>query len=175
VRDVYLRTAVSPDRAHLLFALVRTIAPRRGLEMGSGIGISALYLAAALELNGDGHLLTMEGAEDRAELAGRHVERLGLRRRVTVRVGTFARTLDAVLAEGPVDLAFVDGHHKEEPTVDYFERIVAGADGEVVLVFDDIAWSWGMRRAWRRIVADARVVVSADLGHVGIAVARVRP
>ena len=40
-----------------------------------------------------------------------------------------------------------------------------------VIVFDDIRWSGGMRRAWRRIAADRRTTTAADAGRVGIAVA----
>ena len=42
------------------------------------------------------------------------------------------------------------------------------ADGAVIL-FDDIAWSPGMRKAWAEIVADERVVATIDLHAIGIA------
>ncbi len=172
VSEIHERTAVTPERARLLFGLVRRLRPERCLEMGTGVGVSALYLAAALDLNGAGTLVTMEGSEVRAAVARRNLERLGLDDLVAVRVGTFARTLPAVLDDTRVDVAFVDGHHKEDPTVEYFERIVGAVPGGLTLVFDDIAWSWGMRRAWRRIVADDRVAASADAGSVGICVVR---
>jgi hypothetical protein len=42
--------------------------------------------------------------------------------------------------------------------------------GTALLVFDDIAWSPGMKRAWSTIVNDWRVATAVDLGPVGLCV-----
>jgi predicted O-methyltransferase YrrM len=67
---------------------------------------------------------------------------------------------------------FIDGHHDEQATWDYFNQIEpALADGAVV-VFDDIAWSQGMRRVWRRVAADPRMAHACDLRHLGVCIYR---
>ncbi|HEX6964206.1 MAG TPA: class I SAM-dependent methyltransferase [Gemmatimonadaceae bacterium] len=155
----------------LLFELVRAFKPALCLEMGTCVGISASYQAAALTLNGGGRLITLEGAPSLAGVARRHFARLGLDN-ATVVVGRFSDTLETVLREqGPAGLVFVDGHHDGDATLRYFEQIVPSLATPAVIVFDDVAWSPGMKRAWRAISADARMQVVVDLDLVGICVA----
>jgi predicted O-methyltransferase YrrM len=86
-------------------------------------------------------------------------------------VGLFKDTLKSVLEENaPIDYAFVDGHHQEEPTVAYFREILPFLCERSVLVFDDISWSEGMERAWRVIKAHESVKISIDLRYVGICI-----
>lgn len=153
-----------------LLALARTLGPERCVELGTCLGISSAYLGAGLRLAGGGRLVTLEGAPALAERARKHLAALGLAD-VEVETGLFADTLDAALTRcSPVDLAFVDGHHQEEPTLDYFERIASVVGERAVVVFDDIRWSEGMERAWAALTADPRVHVAVDLTSVGVCV-----
>jgi predicted O-methyltransferase YrrM len=152
----------------LLFKLIRTARPSSCIEMGTAVGISAAYQAAALRLNGHGALVTLEGAPSVAEIAGKNFQQLGLDP-VEIIVGKFHDTLDAVLKHRrPVDYVFVDGHHDHQTTLAYFEQIFPFLARQALLVFDDIAWSEGMKRAWAAIAGDERVGVAVDLGAVGL-------
>ncbi len=160
-----------PQWAYLLFRLVRELKPSAVLEMGACVGISASYEAAALELNGAGTLLTLEGADVLAERSAHTLSELDLAHRAGVRLGQFADTIGPAVAElSPLGFAFIDGHHVEAATLDYMEQILPAMSDEAVFVFDDIAWSDGMRAAWSRIVADDRFALTIDLRSVGIAV-----
>jgi predicted O-methyltransferase YrrM len=68
----------SPLGALVLFHLMREFKPRRCLELGTNLGISAAYQAAALRLNGGGELDTIEGAPAIAALARAHLASLQL-------------------------------------------------------------------------------------------------
>jgi predicted O-methyltransferase YrrM len=154
--------------ARLLFKLVREAQPQRCLELGTNLGISALYLSGALDLNGAGSLTTLEGLDARARLAQRNLEGFGCRQTRIV-TGRFLEVLPSVLSGQPsVDFAFVDGHHDEQATETYFAMIAARAAPAALVVFDDIAWSEGMQRAWRRIRADHRVRFAVDLRVIGV-------
>jgi predicted O-methyltransferase YrrM len=154
----------------LLFELIRTVHPKSCIEMGTAVGISAAYQGAALRLNGDGDLVTLEGAGSLANIARKNFQELGLDT-VDVVVGRFQDTLPDVLASRkPVDYVFVDGHHDERATLDYFDQILPFLSGISLVVFDDIAWSDGMKRAWGRIAHHEAVEVAVDLGPVGLCV-----
>lgn len=159
-----------PRWAYLLFRLARALRPASVVELGSCVGISAAYQAAALAMNGGGTLVTLEGAPALAARTAETLDGLGLSARARVVEGRFADTLDGVLAgAAPVGLAFVDGHHVGSATLDYAERILAATAPEAVLVFDDIAWSPDMAAAWRALAADPRFALTLDLRTVGIA------
>lgn len=169
------RTALPFFWSSLLFGVVRAFAPSTALELGSGVGISAAFQSAALRLNGTGELVTLEGADALAALAARNLLALGLDNARVV-PGRFQDTLGSVLdRHRPVDHVFIDGHHDERATVEYFERILPALSERAVVVVDDIAWSDGMRRAWSAIEADARVRTSIDLGRIGILLVRAEP
>ncbi len=158
-----------PLWAELLFHIIRQLKPVSCIEMGACLGISGGYQAAALELNGAGRLVTMEGAPSFAQIAEQNLKRVGLSHRAKVVVGRFHDTLDGVLAETkPVDYCFIDGHHDEAATIEYFERVLPCLAPRAVLLFDDIRWSPGMLLAWTRICTDSRVQASFDLGKIGI-------
>ncbi|MHC4339182.1 MAG: O-methyltransferase [Planctomycetota bacterium] len=154
----------------MLFQLVRECRPTSCLELGTCLGVSAAYQAAALSLNGAGRLTTIEGAPALASLARKNLDNLGLDR-VDIRAGRFQDTLDGVLAEiAPVDYVFIDGHHDGAATLRYFERVASCLGAPAIVVFDDIRWSRGMLAAWRQVTADARVAIGVDLFNLGVTV-----
>ena len=171
VRGMVRRMSKQPIWGRFLFHLIRSSKPDRALELGTAFGLSAAYQATALRENGRGRLLTLEGNPSLARIATGNLERLGLSAVVEVVEGSFADTLASVLERmGRVGYAFVDGHHDEDATVAYFQQIAARIEAPALLVFDDIRWSPGMRRAWATIESDGRVERAHDLGTIGICV-----
>jgi predicted O-methyltransferase YrrM len=164
------RRSRPPLWALLLFKLVRELQPSSSVELGTGIGISAAYQAAALELNGSGSLITIEAASTRASMARQVFERLGLDR-VDLRVGRFEDLLDGVMGElESVDFAFIDGNHNGRATMWYLDRIAPYLSQNGVVVFDDISFSDDMASAWRAITSDERANLCVDLGPMGLCV-----
>jgi predicted O-methyltransferase YrrM len=172
VRDACSASRSTHD-ALALYALVREFGPSRIVELGTNVGISSAYMAAALEESGAGSLITLEASPARSAIARRLHDAVGLRR-VEYSVGLFEGTLEAALGT-PVDFAFIDGHHQLEPTLDYFDRIWRRSTEGAVFIFDDIRWSTGMERAWRILQGDPRLRMVADLGGLGIGVGTLAP
>lgn len=158
--------------ATFLFRLVRLTRPRSCLELGTCVGISAAYQAAALHLNGAGRLVTLEGGAALAAIAAATLAELGLGD-VELVTGRFEDTLaGAIEGAGPFDLVFLDGHHDEEATVGYARCLFPALAAGGLLVLDDIRWSEGMQRAWRTLQREPQVEASVDLADMGILQAR---
>ena len=154
----------------LLFKLIRKFKPTICLELGTCLGISGSFQAAALELNQEGKFISLEGAESLARIAQQNFSSLGLEN-VKVVIGKFQDTLDVVLNKYyPIDFAFIDGHHDENATLFYFEKIYPFLSNKAVIVFDDIFWSAGMKRAWKKIMSDDRTKISIDMRNMGIGI-----
>ena len=106
-------------------------------------------------------------------VAKRIHEALGLTR-IDYVSGLFSDTLSETLQRlGPIDLAFIDGHHQYQPTLDYFQAILPFATDDCVFVFDDIRWSDGMERAWSELQRDDRFGLVVDVGSVGVCARKV--
>lgn len=167
-------TAVSkpPFWALLLYKLVRRLEPVSCLELGTCVGISAAYQATALRFNGTGTMTSLEGAPEIAAIAAETFEVTGCTN-ASVVTGPFRDTLGSALEKArPVDFFFNDGHHDHDAVLQYFEQAMPFLAETAVIVFDDIAWSEGMKRAWKELEADSRVTVSIDLGAIGIVLVR---
>ncbi len=157
--------------ARFLHELVSEYRPEIAIEMGTCLGVSACYQAAALELNGAGHLVTMEGAPSLADASQSNIDEVELAHRVEIVRGKFSDTLaDTLERFNPVDYAFIDGHHDEAATVLYFQQMLPYLSDDAVVVFDDIDWTDGMKRAWTHLASHPRVGLSVDLRVVGICV-----
>jgi len=157
-------------RGLLLFKLIREFQPLICLELGTALGISSSYQSAALELNNRGRIVTIEGTKSVAEVARQNHKILGLSRVIT-KIGKFKNVLETIINEiKPVDFVFIDGHHEETATLNYFNTIVPSLSDYAILVFDDIGWSKGMKRAWKALTQDNRIKFAINLIGIGICV-----
>lgn len=164
-----VQASKSPFWAGFLFRIVRNLERKNGIELGTCLGISAAYQASAMKLNGKGKLHTFEGAPALADISARHLRALGLDDYVEIVRGRFSDTLPERLERlAPIDYVFIDGHHDEHATLAYFEQMYPYLSSDAIVVFDDIAWSPGMVRAWQTLRADPRLPVAVDLGRIGI-------
>jgi predicted O-methyltransferase YrrM len=171
VSEIYGRAAATPAWGRFLFALVRELKPRTILELGTNLGVSAAHLSAGLAVNEERHgvtgqLTTIEGDATLADLARVHLAELGHSGRTEVVTGRFAELLETVKSErGPFDLVFIDGHHEEAATIRYWQSLRSALAEGACVAFDDIEPGRPVRRAWRRIIAEAR---ERDAGFVDL-------
>ena len=161
------RTAAKPPHlAQLLFRLVNHFQPATILELGTSLGLTTAYLAAA---DSRQRVITFEGCPNVAAVARETVETLGLSN-VEIVTGNLDDTLVPTLTglAAPVDFVFFDGNHRYEPTLRYFEQCLTRHTETSVFVFDDIHWSAEMERAWEAVKAHPAVTVTVDLFFVGL-------
>ena len=172
IGEVCKTASMSYKWAFLLFKLIREFRPNIVIEMGSSLGISGTYQAAALKLNRQGKMVTLEGAESLASLAKENFKKLDLEN-IDVVVGRFSDTLqDVLLKNSPVDFIFIDGHHDKDATVRYYNQVLPYLSDRAIIVFDDIGWSVGMQQAWEAIKISENVKVVLDLHDIGICISQ---
>ena len=169
IRSFILHASVSEKKGALLHRIARWFQPEMMVELGTGLGISSLYLATG---SPGTPLHTIEGNTERATFAAHLVSRCQLGP-VSIHWGDMQEKLDEILPLMPGRfLAYVDGNHHFEPTLNYVRLLMERAGEEAVIVLDDIYWSRGMYRAWREISGWPEVRVSIDLYEVGILLLR---
>lgn len=91
----------------LAYLLVRALAARRVVEFGTSVGVSTIYLAAAVRDNGGGVVIGTELEPTKVRAARAHVAEAGLADLVEIREGDALETLRD--PGGPVDFALLDG------------------------------------------------------------------
>jgi predicted O-methyltransferase YrrM len=170
--------AVAPNQGKLLGLLVRALASRTVLEIGTLGGYSSIWLARALPAGG--RLTTLELEPKHAEVARKNLTRAGVIDRVDIRVGRAIDTLRQLESEklAPFDFIFIDADKESLP--DYFVRALALARVGSVIVVDNVIRSGevanpeskdprvqGVRRMNELIAKEPRVSATA-LQTVGI-------
>ncbi|MCC1494835.1 O-methyltransferase [Cognatishimia sp. F0-27] len=160
----------SPRYCLLLYKLIRHLEPDTVLEMGTCVGISASYQAAALKKNGRGRLKTLEGAQEVARIARKTLE-INQLDNADVVTGPFHETLLAEMQGiGRIDFLFNDGHHDGAAVLQYFEQSVPYLASPAIVFVDDINWSDSMNKSWQALKTDARTAFSVDFGANGLVV-----
>ena len=163
------RSSVSLKYGFLLYRITRWFQAEMIIELGTGMGISTLYLSAG---SPETPLHSIERDKERAALAAQLICRC-CPGPVSIHWGEMEEKLEDVRhLIPPRYMAFVDGNHHYEPTVAYVRKLVERAGDEAVLVLDDIYWSRGMHRAWKEVSSWPEVRVSIDLFHMGILLLR---
>src|SRR5713101_2162935 len=101
---------VSPDAGRFLYTLVRATRTGRVVEFGTSLGISTIYLAAAVRDRGAGTVITTELHSGKAQRARESLRAAGLLDYVDLREGDALETLKGIA--GGVTLLFLDGWKK---------------------------------------------------------------
>lgn len=157
--------SVKPEYGRLLFRLVRTHQPERIIELGTGAGISTLYLTYG---NPGARVITVEGNKQLAELASRNFVARGLQQ-ITLINDTFDHVLpDLIRFASANTLVYIDGNHIFDSTIRYFDLLGKASGYRCIMVLDDINWSGEMARAWKTIRDSEHPGVVLDLFQVGI-------
>ena len=151
--------------SQLLFRLVNYFQPATIVELGTSLGITSAYLAAA---NNSAKVITMEGSTAVAEIAQSNFNRLNLHN-IKLVTGNFDYTLSQTLKDiNNIDFAFIDGNHRYEPTVRYFKQILSKSNQHTLIILDDIHWSEEMEGAWEEVKQHPAVTLTIDLFFIGL-------
>ena len=160
------KTAVTPRlQCEWLFKTIQLYKPKTMLELGSSLGIAAIYQASGYTA---GKLVSLEGCPNIARVAERNLLQSNVLN-ATIKTGEFGTTLPIALQElGTIDYVFIDGNHRYEPTLAYFEQCLQYAHNDTVFIFDDIHWSKEMNDAWVSIKNHPKVTITIDVFCMGV-------
>lgn len=165
VKQIAKNALKSPRLAQLIYRLAKDNQPKSIIELGTCLGITSAYLSKACP---EADVITIEGCPETAKVAYRNFQELELDN-VELRVGNFDTLLPEVIKQEPrLDFVYVDGNHRKEATINYFNWCLPKVHEGSLLIFDDIYWSEGMKEAWEEIKHHPEVTVTVDLFWIGL-------
>jgi predicted O-methyltransferase YrrM len=154
----------SEKYAQALFRIVKHYQPRTIIELGTSLGITTSYLSSG---NPSAAITTIEGSKAVAGIAKENFNKLELEN-VRLLQGNFDEVLPTVLTQlSSIDLAYIDGNHRYQPTINYFNQLLPKIHNDSILVFDDIHWSAEMEKAWEEIKQHPEVHCTVDIFFLG--------
>lgn len=129
----------APEAAQLVAMLLKLMGAKRGLEVGTFTGYSAL--SAALALPADGKLVCCDISKEFTDVAKRHWAQAGVADKIELRLGPALDTLDALIAAGEAgrfDFMLIDA---DKTSYDgYYERGLTLLRAGGLMAIDNVLW-----------------------------------
>lgn len=159
------KVSVNSEWGTFLYLCSASFRARTILELGGCAGISGCYLASSEYCE---RFITVEASPELAALARFNIRQISAKAEIVN--ARFDEGLDEILptlTKG-LDLVYIDGHHKFEPTLHYFRRVAPYLNRPALVVFDDIHLSEEMLRAWQLLKTMEGVRYAIDAGRFGL-------
>jgi predicted O-methyltransferase YrrM len=158
-------SSIAKPYGEMLSKVVAFCKPQYAIELGTSLGISTLYLSLP---NTTTNVYTIDACKHRVDIAKNTFSKFNLKN-IHSQTTTFDEALPSLLASlEKVDLAFIDGNHRGDATLNYFQQILHKSHSGTIIIFDDIHWSKSMYDAWLLISRHKKVSLSLDLFQIGI-------
>lgn len=163
VKNIAKTSGSTLTKSFLLFRLVKYFNAKTILELGTSVGIGIAALALG---NKNAELTSIEASSILTDISRNQLKIFDIDN-VNIKNGLFSEILPS-LKTYKWDFVFIDGHHDQTATLNYFEMLLPSTHNDTVIIFDDIYWSEGMLAAWKTIIKHPKVSVSIDIFHFGL-------
>lgn len=155
------KSAVSDKyKCSLLLKIVQFFQSNNVLELGTSLGVSALYLSKIDRVK---TIDTIEGQSEICDYAKKHINST----KIKFTNALFTEAFDR-LDKRQFDCIIIDGDHTEEATLSNFKRATELLAPNGIIVLDDIYWSTGMKQAWKEAKSMNKEFHSINLFFYGI-------
>ncbi|HYV91046.1 MAG TPA: class I SAM-dependent methyltransferase [Chitinophagales bacterium] len=165
IKTIAKNSATPRKLAQLLFRIGNYFDCRRIVEVGTSLGLTSLYFSS---ISKEAKVITVEGDSQLAALAMKNFQSLE-RKNIELLQGSFEEKLPEALSQLTlIDLGYLDGNHRKEATLSYFNSMLPFTHEKTILIIGDIHWSPEMKGAWNEITSQPQVTLTLDLFYVGI-------
>lgn len=165
ISSIAKNSSIPRKYGRLLHRLVKFFKPDIIFELGTSLGISAAYMAAARDQT---KAITVEGDTTIAGIARENLQWANLKN-VEVWNEDFDDSISKLQENiAPDFMLFIDGNHTYDATLKYFKSFSDLASTNTIFIIDDIHWDGNMERAWYDICQLPGVTLSLDLHRLGI-------
>ncbi|MGQ9621437.1 MAG: O-methyltransferase, partial [Bacteroidales bacterium] len=165
ISSIVKHSSVPAKYGKLLASLAREFGGSDIIELGTSFGISTLYLSYGAI---SGRIHTIEGCPSVSSIAGENFKRAG-RENIISYTGEFDNILWELKKKNiKPGLVFIDGDHRKESVLRYFNLIASMCDDRSVVVIDDINYSQEMSDAWKEIKQSESVSITIDIFRMGL-------
>lgn len=146
----------------ILFNVAHYIRAEKILELGTGLGTSALIMSiSSPHVSVD----SVEGCPNTLSIAHSLLKEMNVHN-VTLIHSNFDHFIESL--SQPYDLIFIDGNHAYAPTVKYFSCLWPLLSEKGCMILDDIHWNRSMHKAWNEIRQHPEVTLSLDFFQLGL-------
>ncbi|MCX7986941.1 MAG: class I SAM-dependent methyltransferase [Bacteroidales bacterium] len=165
VKEILKKSVSSSKKCRFFFQISKELNPNQIIELGTSLGLSALTFAVACP---HAQVITVEGSAELANIAIENFKKIGVSN-IDLKIGSFDDLLPKIipLIKQPF-IAYIDGNHRYNSTLKYFNVFVEQLDCQSCIIIDDIHWSKDMEKAWNAICQHSKSTICLDFYEFGI-------
>lgn len=165
LKSLIKTSVLNPYKCRVLFRTLEFLELKKGLELGSSIGISSSYLAKAVS---PGILYCMTENAALCDLANKVHKSLNI-----TNCNNLCKSFNEIMEETQLkfdeaDFVFINGIESSRDTVRYFEQVLPFLHEKSIIIINDIYRSGKIHEDWQRIKSNKKVTLSIDLFYFGI-------
>lgn len=165
IAKITKREAISQKQGMLLFRLANYFKCKRVIQLGTGVGISSLYLAS---YDSSMQCISIESTPAFASIA-QNIQDKALNQVLDFRIGAYSEMLSQALEEmKQVDMVYFKCKEEQQQLLALFEQAMQYRHDETLFVFDGIKASKQMRQVWKEVCKHPSVTVTVDLYSMGL-------
>lgn len=153
----------SKKKCELIQKIIESFDIQSVIEFGTSLGISTMYIKNSAT---NPKVITIEGDKKLSQIAQRNFADLKFDIEIiNSTFDSYIRNYDYI---NKVDMLYIDGNHKKDATIRYFNfgKKIINKNG--IILFDDIRWSNGMLDAWKEIILKEKKGTFVDFGTMGL-------
>ena len=164
IKQVFKTSSSFGKNGRLLFKLCAHFKPKQILELGTSIGMGALYMHLGAP---DSNLITIEGCKETYAFAKKNLAPYP----ILLLNNTFE---DGIKKLKPTrfDLVFIDGHHDGKALIKYIKDLEGHTHDQTIFILDDIRWSKSMLDSWNNLIKSDAFNLSMDFFRMGVLIKR---
>jgi len=155
----------SKEECIFLFELANICKPETCIELGTSLGIVTAYLSMSKFVN---TLYTFEGNKILAEKASQLLSSLHTQKAQIIHGNINEELLVLLETLDQIGLAIIDANHTEKALLNYYELLKPKMNSSGIIVIDDIRWSVGMNRGWKKLIGEQDVTLSIEYLNKGL-------
>jgi len=166
ISSIVKHSSVPEKYGKLLYKLAGEYGGQDIIELGTSLGISALYMAAGAR---GSTVHTIEGCPSVSRIARMNFEKAGFDN-IKLYNGKFDEIISELKEKDITPgLVFIDGDHRKDALLKYFDTLSNMCHEKSVVVIDDIHRSAEMASGWEEIKKMKKVSITIDIHRMGIA------
>lgn len=166
VSDIVKKSSTSEKFGVLYQKIIDTFNVSSVLELGTSLGVGTMYFALA---GNKPNVVTIEACEETFNFTLNNFQSKGINNVKFVN-DDFDNVFNENLLLGEkFDMIFIDGNHKSESVLFYFDYISKNiASKNCIYIIDDINWTSDMYKAWKIIKKKKPKNLALNVGRVGL-------
>ncbi|MBF25850.1 MAG: hypothetical protein CMP49_04975 [Flavobacteriales bacterium] len=169
VKEICKKATSSPIWAQFLYLIIDKLSTPFVLEIGTNLGVSGTYILSAIKNKKNSFFITMEGVPALCKIAQSQFSSIASKKKFQIIQGLYNNTFPKLIAQNlNFNILFIDGNHRKNDTLYYFNSLISNKELQCIMIFDDINWSAEMQECWSIIRKNPIVSYSINYYKWGI-------